>query len=92
MAAEASEIWLAHGGGEAAALDERRAATRIFSQFGSRGPSSCADAVERDDLAVEATLGPGADGPLVALDRERLHVLAADVPLLGDHLGASGTG
>ena len=45
------------------------------------------DVAERDDLGVEAPLGPGPDGPLVRLDRERLHVLAGDVPLLGDHLG-----
>ena len=60
---------------------------RILSQFGSRGPSSAATVAERHDLGVEAALGAGPDGPLVGLDRERLHVVAGDVPLLGDHLG-----
>ena len=85
-AAEASEICEAQ-----AAVTRppsvRVGSERILSQFGSRGPSSAVHVAERDDLGVEAALGPGPDGPLVRLDRERLHVLAGDVPLLGDHLG-----
>ena len=79
-----------HRGGEPAALDQRAAATGSSPEFGSRGPF-----VERD--ARRAARSRARSGPrrcarqraLVALDRERLHVLARDVPLLGDHLGAA---
>src|SRR3546814_571995 len=43
----------------------------------------------RPYLALEAALRPGPEGPLVALHRERLHLVAADGPALGDHLGAA---
>ena len=62
---------------------------RILSRFGSRGPSSCVAVAERDDLLVEAALGAGTQRALVRLDRERLHVVAGDVPLLRDHLRAA---
>ena len=62
----------------------------IFSRLVSRrGPSSLRDVAERRDLALEAPLVDRADRALVALEREALHVLARDVPLLGDHLGAA---
>ena len=44
--------------------------------------------VDRDDLVVEAALGGRLGGASVALGRERVEVLARDVPLVGDHLGA----
>src|SRR3954463_14698884 len=69
---------------------------RIFSQFGSRRPPAHTravgrgarslverEAVERRDLVLEPSLGSGAQRALVRLDREGLHVLARDVPLLG---------
>ena len=43
---------------------------------------------DRDDLPLEAALGRGLGGPLVRADRELVEVLAAEVPLLGDELGA----
>src|SRR5262249_24313785 len=39
------------------------------------------------DLALEPSLGCRAQCTLVRLDRELLHVVAAEVPFLGDHLG-----
>ena len=41
----------------------------------------------RDDLVLEAALGGGPGGPLVALGREGVELLAGDAPLVGDHLG-----
>ena len=89
-AADASEIWLRHRGGEPAALDAASCSERIFSQFGSRGPSSCVDA--RRAARSRARSGPrrcARSARSWRLDGERLHVLAGDVPLLGDHLGAA---
>ena len=40
------------------------------------------------DLVLEAALGGGPGGPLVALHREGVELLARDAPLVGDHLGA----
>jgi len=42
------------------------------------------DALEGDDLGAEAPLVDGSGGAAVALEGERLHVPAADVPALGD--------
>ena len=39
-------------------------------------------------LVLEAALGGGPGGPLVALHREGVELLARDAPLVGDHLGA----
>ena len=39
------------------------------------------------DLALEVTGGDGRKRAVVALECELLHVLATDVPLLGDHFG-----
>ena len=39
------------------------------------------------DLVLEAALGRGPGGPLVALHREGVELLARDAPLVGDHLG-----
>ena len=43
---------------------------------------------DRDDLVLEAALGGGPGGPLVAPHREGVELLARDAPLVGDHLGA----
>ena len=41
----------------------------------------------RDDLSVETTLGGGLGGPLLALGRERVEVLAGEAVFVGDHVG-----
>ncbi len=41
----------------------------------------------RNDLVVEAALGPGGGGPAVGLDRERVLALTGDPVLLGEVLG-----
>ena len=43
--------------------------------------------LDRDDLVVEPAGLDGRHGPLLALERERVLALAADVPALGDVLG-----
>ena len=45
-----------------------------------------AEVADRDDLIVEVSVADRGKGPLVAGECELLHLLAADVPLLGDHL------
>jgi hypothetical protein len=40
-------------------------------------------------LVLEPTFGARLQRPLVRLDRELLHVVTRDVPLLGDHLRAA---
>ncbi len=40
-----------------------------------------------DDLVFEPALGDGPGGPIVGLEGEPVHRLAADVPALGDGLG-----
>jgi hypothetical protein len=54
---------------------------------GLAGPLVGRALTERHDLGFEATLGLRRDGPPVRLDREGLHVVAGDVPLVCDHLG-----
>ena len=48
--------------------------------------------LDRDDLVVEAALVGGLGGPLLALGAEGVEVLAAEVPLVGDHLGRDALG
>ena len=87
-AADASLIWLA----TAAVIRPPSTSVgseRIFSDVRLARALVVVEPVERRDLGLEAALGAGPDGPLVRLDGERLHVLAGDVPLLGDHLGAA---
>ena len=43
---------------------------------------------DRNDLVLEAALGRGSGGPLMALRREGIELLTRDAPLVGDHLGA----
>ena len=87
-AADASEIWL-----DTAAVSRPPSTSvgseRIFSQLGSRGPSSNVHSPSGTISLLEAALGARPQRALVRLDRERLHVVAGDVPLLGDHLGAA---
>ena len=45
-----------------------------------------------DDLVVEAALGGGALGALLALGAEGVELLAGDAPLVGDHLGRDALG
>ena len=79
-----------HRGGEAAALRRSGCSVAIFSsEVSRRGPSSCVTPSSGTISRVEAALVDGAERALVALERERLHVVARDVPLLGDHLGAA---
>ena len=89
MAADASQIWLDTGGGEPAALDQGAGAIGSSPSSAPRGPSSTVTPPNGTISSLEAALGAGPQGPLVALDGEGLHVLAGDVPLLGDHLGAA---
>ena len=86
-AAEPSEIWLA-----TAAVSRPPSVSvfseRIFSQFGSRGPSSKS---RPSSGAISASKRPSARARMARsweLDRELLHLLARDVPLLGHRLGA----
>ena len=50
-------------------------------------PSSSRTATGHD-LVLEAALGRGPGGALVALHREGVELLTRDAPLVGDHLGA----
>ena len=74
-AADASLIWL-----DTAAVMRPPSVSggseRIFSRFGSRGPSSNVSLAERDDLVLEAAFGTRVDRALVRLHRERFHVFA----------------
>ena len=54
-------------------------------------PSSSLDG-EREDLVLEATLGRGPGGELLAAGAEGVEVLAREVPLVGDHLGRDALG
>ena len=83
----ASEIWLATA---AVTRPPSTSGLRLFilSMSGSRrGPSSTATSPSGAISRLEAALVDGLDGAAVALEGEGLHVLAGDVPLLGDHLG-----
>ena len=62
---------------------------RILSRSGSRGPSSCSTPASGTISRSKRPSARAAERALVRLDRERLHVVARDVPLLGDHLGAA---
>ena len=76
-----------------AALARAVFSAAIFSSVVSRrGPSSCVDAVERRDLALEAALVDGAERPPVRLEGELLHLLAGDAPLLARSSRRRGTG
>ena len=94
MPLAASEIWLL------TAAVSRPPSTSVFSdghllQRGAAaralvGGDLLAGEVDvRHDLALEAALVDRGERPLVAGERELLHVFAGDVPLLGDHLGAA---
>ena len=89
MAAPASQIWL----DTAAVMRPSSRSVLRFAIFSRRGVAAEAlvggDALERHDLALEATLVGGLGGPAVALEGEDLHVLAGDAPLLGDQVGAA---
>src|SRR5690606_26164740 len=50
------------------------------------------EVADRDDLVVEAAVLDGVAGAFVAAQGPALHVLAGDVPLLGDQLGAAELG
>ena len=92
-AAAPSEIWLASAAVMRPPVGAAARSAAIFSSDVSRrGPSSARDAAVRRDLPLEPALVDGADGAPVALQRELLHVVAADAPLLGDHLGAAELG
>ena len=72
---------------------ERLQRRHLLQRRVARGHSSSANVAERGDLAVEPALGDRAFARARAtLERELLHLLAADAPLLGDHLAPSGTG
>ena len=75
-----------HRGSEAAAFDERAQGTDL-GEVGLTRALVEGQSCEGDDLAFEAAFGTGPQRALVRLDGERLHVVAGDVPLLGDHLG-----
>ena len=77
-----------HRGGEATALDERGQRADLLPVGLTRSFVERA-LTERDDLVLEAALGARPQRTLVRLDRERLHVVTRDVPLLGDQLGAA---
>ena len=86
MAAEASEIWL-----DTAAVSRPPSTSvrQLAHPLEARvAPDALVggDALERRDLAVEAPFVLGLRGPAMTLERERLHVVAGHVPLLGDHL------
>ena len=77
-----------HGGREPAAGDEggKRpdlVEVRLARTFVVSSVSEC------HDLLDEPSLGPGSERALVRFDRVRFHVVAGDVPLLGDHLRAA---
>src|SRR5680860_1027424 len=75
-------------GGEAAALHQRGQGSDLVPVRFPRALVS-RHSGERNDLAVEPVLGLCPQRPLVGLDRERLHLVTGDVPLLGDELGAA---
>src|SRR5690606_35160205 len=78
-----------YGRREPPARRERRELRHLLEARVAARPLVAAHVAERHDLVVEAPLVDGADRALVALEREALHVLARDAPLLGDHLGAA---
>jgi hypothetical protein len=80
------------GRGDAASRLERLELRHLLETRVAPRALVVTDATERRDLLLEAALVDGAQRAPVALEREGLHVLARDAPLLGDHLGAAELG
>ena len=76
------------GSSDASAFDERRELLHLLDGAAAARPLIHRAVAHGDDLVVEAALVDGLDGSFVAREGERLHLVAADVPLLRDHLGA----
>ena len=77
------------GGGQGVALAQRRQRRHLLDVRVGPDALVAVEPLERRDLRGEAALVGGAGGAAVALDRELLHALPADVPLLGDQLRAA---
>ena len=73
--------------GDPSALGQRRQLRHLLQTAATTRTLVYLDACQWADLGVEPALVDGPDGPLVTLEGEDLHVLAGEVPLLGDHLG-----
>jgi len=71
--------------GDRAALLERLEAADLLP-VGLTGALIPGNVAQWGDLGVEAARVPGPDRPLVALDGERFHLVAAALPFVGDHL------
>src|SRR3954452_4353112 len=76
-----------HGGGDAAALAHGLERLHLLEAGGTARTFVGGDAFVGGDLAVEAAFVDRLDRSPVRLEREGLHVLAGDAPLLGDELG-----
>ncbi len=75
-------------GREPAALDDGLEAGHLLQRGVAARPLVHGHLSVRDGLPGEAALVDGAQGPLVRAEREVLHVLAGDAPLLRDEFGA----
>ena len=62
--------------------------SRMPSSVVSISVSPSTSTGDRDDLVLEAALGGGLRGALLAQGAERVEVLAGDAVLVGDHVGA----
>ena len=80
-----------HCGGHPAALAQRLKRGHLL-QGCVPGCFVHREALDRDDLVAEATAADGGQGAFVASQSPALHVLAGDVPALGDQFGAAELG